>query len=127
MECSTVKKSGLVRNLALGDWSNSVRRDLELGWPTAGSLRSSAHTHTQTESTLSHIGRGEGEGGGAKIPPQHAAGLGLPGMEGCRSVSSGGTSLAGCSSGLPSLVMVRRMLWYLWGGGMHPHAFVGVP
>lgn len=30
LECSTVKKSGLVRNLALGDWSSSVRRDLEL-------------------------------------------------------------------------------------------------
>lgn len=49
LECSTVKKSGLVRNLALGDWSSSVRRDLELGWVTVWSLRSSTHTHTHTQ------------------------------------------------------------------------------
>lgn len=29
-ECSTVKKSGLHRNLALGDWSSSERRDRPL-------------------------------------------------------------------------------------------------
>lgn len=42
LECSTVKKSGLVRNLALGDWSSRVRRVLELDWATLLSLRSSA-------------------------------------------------------------------------------------
>lgn len=30
LECSTVKKSGLVRNLALGDCSSRARRDREL-------------------------------------------------------------------------------------------------
>lgn len=42
LECSTVKKSGLVRNFALGDCSSRVRRDLELDWATLLPLRSSA-------------------------------------------------------------------------------------
>lgn len=42
--------------------------------------------------------------------PECSAVRGLPGMEGCMSVSSGGSSLAGCSSGLLSLVIVLRIL-----------------
>lgn len=41
---------------------------------------------------------------------EHRVVRGLPGMEGCISVSSGGSSLAGCSSGLLSLVIVLRIL-----------------
>lgn len=37
----------------------------------------------------------------------------IPGMDGCISASSKGSSLAGCSSGLLSLVIVLRILWYL--------------
>lgn len=42
--------------------------------------------------------------------PEYTAVRGLPGMEGCMSVSSGGSSLVGCSSGLLSLVIVLRIL-----------------
>lgn len=41
LECNTVKKSGLVRNLAVGDCSSKEMRDLELAWATPLSLRSS--------------------------------------------------------------------------------------
>lgn len=42
--------------------------------------------------------------------PECTAVRGLPGMDGCISVSSAGSSLGGCSSGLLSLVIVLRIL-----------------
>ena len=52
LECSTVKKSGLVRNLALGDWRSRDRRDLELEGTTTPSLRySGTQTHIHTINT----------------------------------------------------------------------------
>lgn len=52
LECSTVKKSGLHRNLALGDWSSRERRERPLEWATALSRRYSASKSTHTSQTL---------------------------------------------------------------------------
>lgn len=48
LECSTVKKSGLHRNLALGDCSSRERRERPLEWATALSRRYSATRWTRS-------------------------------------------------------------------------------
>lgn len=48
-ECSTVKKSGLHRNLALGDCSSRERRERPLPWATALSRRYSAGWRQSTQ------------------------------------------------------------------------------
>lgn len=52
-ECSTVKKSGLHRNLALGDWSSRERRERPLECATPLSRLYSA-TETTSSQSLRH-------------------------------------------------------------------------